>query len=82
MKKQDINIPEDYISVIKHARFNPFPHNNKVRFDNILPYTSFTDFEAAQGIPTIRPGSRATDPTVNDIKQLEDSLQMGLSTTS
>ena len=80
MKKQDINIPEDYISVIKHARFNPFPH--KVRFDNILPHTSFMDFEAAQDIPTIRPGSRATDPTVNDIKQLEDSLQMGLSTTS
>ena len=69
LKKKDINIPEDYLSVIKHARTNPSPY--KVRFNKLLPYTFFKDFEAVHDVPTIRPGCKTNDPTVNDIKQLK-----------
>ena len=59
---RDINVPHDYISVVKNARNRPFPY--KVRFDDILPYTFFKDYEADQDVPSIRPGSKVNDPTV------------------
>ena len=68
VKKQDVNIPQDYISIIKHAREKK-PY--KVRFDSILPHTFFKDYEYKQDVQSIRPGTKAHDPTVADIKQLK-----------
>ena len=69
IKNQDINVPQDYISIIKHARERPFPY--KVRFNSLLPHTFFLDYESNQDIRSIRPGTKVNDPTVVDIKQLK-----------
>ena len=68
MKGRDINVPQDYIDIIKNARENPFPY--KVRFDDLLPHTFFLNYEAHQDIRSIRPGSKTSDPTVTDVRQL------------
>ena len=41
LKMQDMNIPEDYISVIRNARVKPFPY--QVRLNSLLPHTFFKD---------------------------------------
>ena len=68
MKGRNINVPQDYIDIIKNARENPFPY--KVRFDDLLPHTFFLNYEAHQDIRSIRPGSETSDPTVTDVRQL------------
>ena len=68
MKGKDINVPQDYIGIIKNARENPFPY--EVRFDDLLPHTFFLNYEAHQDIRSIRPGSKTSDPTVTDVRQL------------
>ena len=49
LKMRDINIPEDYISVIRNARVKPFPY--QVRFNSLLPHTFFK--ELVKDIPSI-----------------------------
>ena len=66
VKDRDINIPQDYVTCIKKARKNPFPY--KVRLDSTLPYDFFKDYEFEQDVMSIRPGTKPTDPTVNDLK--------------
>ena len=41
LKMQDMNIPEDYISVIRNARVKPFPY--QVKLNSLLPHTFFKD---------------------------------------
>ena len=41
LKMQDMNIPEDYISVIRNARVKPFPY--QVRLNSLLPHSFFKD---------------------------------------
>ena len=66
--KQDVNVPHDYVNIIKRARINPIPY--EVRFDEVLPYSFFKNYEYKQDVKSIRPGSRVHDPTVNELKQL------------
>ena len=64
----DVNVPHDYVNIIKRARKNPCPY--EVRYDDILPYSFFLDYESQQDVPSIRPGNRIGDPTVNDLRQI------------
>ena len=49
LKMQDMNIPEDYISVIRNARVKWFPY--QVRFNSLLPHTFFKDYALVKDIP-------------------------------
>ena len=71
MKKQDVNIPDDYVNVVKRTRMNPRPY--EVRFDQILPHSFFLNYEAVNDVPTIRPGYRVHDPTVN--RKLTEAIE-------
>ena len=71
LKGRDVNIPEDYVSVIKNARIKPCPY--KVRLNSPLPYSFFKNYEHKQDITTIRPGTQPSDPTVNDLKAIRYS---------
>ena len=69
IKSRDVNVPHDYISIIKNAREKPFPY--QMRFDGLLPQTFFLNYEGSQDIRSIRPGNKPSDPTVMDIRQLK-----------
>ena len=50
--KQDVNVPRDYVNIIKRARNNPVPY--QVRFNDILPYSFFKNYESLkQDVPSI-----------------------------
>ena len=66
------------MDVIKKARKHPAPYN--VRFDAVLPFSFFKSYDNLhQDVTTIRPGSKVSDPTVNDIKQLRYDADGGIS---
>ena len=71
LKHKDINVPADYISVIKNARVRPFPY--EVKNDELLPYSFFKDYEAVAHLKSIRPGNTVGDPTVSELKQIRCS---------
>ena len=52
LKTTNINIPADYVNVIKTARKKPEPY--EVRFDNPLPYTFFKNYDEHQDLQSIR----------------------------
>lgn len=60
-----INSPSDYIARMRMARPN-LPYAIKV-----LDYTFFKKFEQPSNFQSIRPGKRAKDPTVVDIRQIK-----------
>lgn len=60
-----IYAPIDYVNKMKEARPS---HPYKVIY---LDYTFFKDYEKVCNYDSIRPGKRAGDPTVNDIRALQ-----------
>lgn len=60
-----INSPSDYVARMRLARPN-LPYDVKV-----LDYTFFKKFEQPSNFQSIRPGKRARDPTVVDIRQIK-----------
>ena len=64
----DIYCPADYVSYIKEARKVPEPYN--VQY---LDHTFFKDFTGVGVLKSIRPGSRAGDPTVAHLRALKYS---------
>ena len=69
IKKQDINVPADYIHLIKSARLRPFPYD--VKNDDLLPFSFFKNYEDVAQLESIRPGWRTGDRTVNELKQIQ-----------
>ncbi|XP_072378606.1 uncharacterized protein [Diabrotica undecimpunctata] len=65
LKNKIINIPAEYISIVKHARKLPAPYVVKY-----LEHTYFKKFEKIQFFKSIRPGRSKGDPKVTDIRAL------------
>lgn len=65
LRHREIHLPSDYASVTIEARKTPKPYGVK-----LLDYTFFKDFSLSNNLrySSIRPGRRATDPVINDIK--------------
>ncbi|OXA53554.1 hypothetical protein Fcan01_11539 [Folsomia candida] len=68
LKKRTIYLPTDYISVCVEARTKPAPYEVKY-----LTHEYFNDYSnnQMQRYISIRPGSKAGDPCVTDIRQLK-----------
>ena len=63
LKNRDVYLPSEYIRISKEARKNPFPYE-VIELD----HTFFKDFTGNIKYSSIRPGRKAGDPTVTDIK--------------
>lgn len=61
-----INVPADYVNLLKTARKNPKPYD--VQY---LNHTYFKDFSKINFFNSIRPGRKTGDPTVKDIRALK-----------
>lgn len=68
LKKKEIYSPSGYVEVCKSARIHPFPY--KV---TELDHTFFKNFDILKTLSSIRPGKKAGDPVVNDIRCLRHS---------
>lgn len=66
LKNKIINVPADYVSVVKSARKNPEPY--KIKY---LDHTFFRKYSSLNSISSIRPGSKAGDAVVTDIRGLK-----------
>lgn len=68
LKGKVISHPYDYIQICNSARMHPEPYNVKY-----MKYSDFRDFSQSKihRYPSIRPGSKAGDPQVTEIKQLQ-----------
>ena len=79
IKKRNINIPLDYIDVVKSARLKPRPY--KVKNDDLLDYHFFKNYEKSSTVRNIRPGRMVGDPCVTDIHQIrykDENISMKL----
>ncbi|CAG9840734.1 unnamed protein product [Diabrotica balteata] len=65
LKNKMINVPAEYISIVKNSRKLPVPYVVKY-----LEHTFFKKFEEIQFFKSIRPGSSKGDPKVTDIRAL------------
>lgn len=63
LKNKEIYCPAEYVSIIKSARKNPSPYDVKY-----LDYKFFKNYASLGLVSSIRPGSKAGDPTVNEIR--------------
>nr|CAH7752982.1 unnamed protein product [Callosobruchus chinensis] len=61
-----INVPADYVNLLKTARINPRPY--EVQY---LDHTYFKNFSEINFVNSIRPGRKAGDPTVQNIRALK-----------
>lgn len=61
-----INVPADYVNLLKTARINPRPY--EVQY---LNHTYFKNFSEINFVNSIRPGRKAGDPTVQNIRALK-----------
>lgn len=70
LKNREIYLPSDYAAVTKEARLNPKPYETK-----ILDYSFFKNFAHSKNLrySSIRPGKKASDPVVTDIKCIKYS---------
>lgn len=70
LKNREIHLPSEYISITREARTKPFPY--EVKF---LDYTFFTNYDdsALQRYTSIRPGKKAGDPCIVDIRMIKYS---------
>lgn len=66
IQKKDIYIPAEYVGIIESARTNPSPYEV-----HSLKYSFFKDYSKIQYYSSIRPGNRAGDNVVNDIRSLK-----------
>ena len=63
LKKASIYCPADYVEIMRRARSNPTPY--EVRY---VSFDFFKDFTKIGTLTSIRPGGRAGDPTVTDLR--------------
>ncbi|XP_022187517.2 uncharacterized protein LOC111046305 [Nilaparvata lugens] len=62
LANREVYLPSDYVSVTREARLKPFPYRaHSVTFD------FFKDYTTNELYPSIRPGKKVSDPTVNDV---------------
>lgn len=66
LRNRNINVPADYVDVCKKARTNPFPYTV-----NYLNFEYFKKYSSLKIVPSIRPGKKSGDPTVNQIHALK-----------
>ena len=66
LNKTSINIPADYVEIIKRARRNPAPYHATA-----LKYDFFKNYESIAKVRSIRPGIKSRDPTVNNLQQIK-----------
>lgn len=66
LKGKEIYLPQQYIAITKTARSDPMPYEALY-----LDYTFFTDFSKELIYKSIRPGKKAGDPVVTDVRVLE-----------
>lgn len=69
LKGRNINVPADIVAACKYARKYPKPYNV-----NYINHKHFKNFEEIKLVKSIRPGFKAGDPTVNDIRALRYNL--------
>lgn len=74
LRKRDIQVPSDYVQIIKSARQVPHPY--AVVY---LDHKFFQDFTKNLVYPSIRPGNKVGDPTVTDIRALRYSTDNTIS---
>lgn len=65
LKKKTISVPADYVDVCVHARQKPQPYSVKY-----LTHSYFKNHANLRYVNSIRPGKKAGDPTVQDIRAL------------
>lgn len=68
LRKRDIQVPSDYVQIIRSARQVPQPYTVVY-----LDHTFFRDYTKNLSYPSIRPGNKVGDPTVTDIRALRYS---------
>lgn len=66
LRRTNINVPADYVGICLTARKNPSPYHVKY-----LDYTFFLNFGELKFLTSLRPGRRAGDPVVTDIRALQ-----------
>uniref|UniRef100_A0A1Y1JYK3 Uncharacterized protein n=1 Tax=Photinus pyralis TaxID=7054 RepID=A0A1Y1JYK3_PHOPY len=66
LRKRKINVPADYIDVCLQARQNPEPY--KVHY---LTHDYFLNYAKLGFLASIRPGKKAGDPTVQDLRAIK-----------
>jgi len=68
LRNRDIQVPSDYVQVIRNARQVPQPYSVVY-----LNHTFFKNFSRNLVYPSIRPGNKVGDPTVIDVRALRYS---------
>ena len=63
LRNRDVHVPAEYAAVIRGARSSPKPYELKY-----VDYSFFQDFSKVKICKSIRPGSKAGDPTVHDLR--------------
>ncbi|GFO24068.1 hypothetical protein PoB_005057300 [Plakobranchus ocellatus] len=66
IKNKPIYCPSDYLRYMEEARQNPCAYNVEY-----LDHRFFQDYNARCGLKSIRPGKKAGDPQVSDIRCLQ-----------
>nr|CAI5849145.1 unnamed protein product [Callosobruchus analis] len=66
IKNRIISVPADYVNIIETARKNPMPYN--VIY---LDHTFFKAYSNLKYYSSIRPGKKAGDPVVTDLRALK-----------
>lgn len=66
IKNRIISVPADYVNIIETARKNPMPYN--VIY---LEHTFFKAYSNLKYYSSIRPGKKAGDPVVTDLRALK-----------
>ncbi|CAG9773284.1 unnamed protein product [Ceutorhynchus assimilis] len=65
LRNRDINVPADYVQYCSTARLNPRPY-----FVKYCTFNFFKNFDGVRFHNSIRPGRKAGDPVVTDLKQI------------
>lgn len=73
LRNRDINVPADYDHYCKTARINPRPY-----FVKYCSHNFFKNFESIRFYNSIRPGRKAGDPVVTDLKQIKYNPSGGI----
>lgn len=71
LKNQDILLPHNYVTITKNARIKPFPYDAEY-----LEHGFFKNYDNQDLLRyrSIRPGRKAGDPTVTNIRELSYTL--------
>lgn len=66
VRGRNFNVPADYVAAIKNARSKPVPYNV-----HYLDHSFFRKYDTLNYFKSIRPGKKAGDPCVTDIRALQ-----------